>query len=232
MEINVTRKGVIIGMVLIAVVTGVFTYLRFKKPVADGETVTAEVQSGCGDSVVRPVPLRIDVNNFDDGIYPVSFDRNDMEKVEGGCNVTFEIFNMDLYDAVELHRMGVGGYIEIGGEVVKIESLSKDGNIIINGGLDNGGAELIPVGGGVYRYQGWDDIATYTSFGKARLFVSDTIDFVDRGNVERSMKGVVVPGKKVFDYLRTTDFGNFNQHSTRIRIDNGDVVEFYREYRP
>ena len=232
MEIDVTRKGVITGIVFIAVITGLFTYLHFRKPVAAEESITAEVRSGSGDTVVRPVPLRIDVNNFDDGIYPVAFNRNEVEKGEEGCSITFEIFNMDLYDAVELHSMEVGGYIEIGGEIVKIESLSKDGNVIINGGLDNGGAELIPVGGGVYRYQGWDDIATYTSFGKVKLFVPDTIDFIDRGNVEKSMKGVTVPGKKTFDYLRTTKYDSFNQYSTRIRIDNGAVVEFFREYRP
>ena len=232
MEINMTRKGVIIGIVLIVVVTGVLTFLRFRKPGPAEEDITAELQPGGRDAVVRPVPLRIDVNNFDDGIYPVAFERSEVEKEEGGCAITFEIFNMDLYDAVELHCMEVGGYIEIGGEIVKIESLSTDGNVIINGGLDNGGAELIPVGGGVYRYQGWDDIATYTSFGKVRLFVPDTIDFVDLGNVEKSMKGVTVPGKKTFDYLTTTEFGSFNQYSTRIRIDNGAVVEFFREYRP
>lgn len=232
MEINVTRKGVIIGIAVIAVLTGVFAFLRFWKPESAVVEKIAEVQPDKGDSVVRPVPLRIDVNNFDDGIYPVAFDRNEVEKGEEGCSITFEIFNMDLYDAVELHSMEVGGYIEIGGEIVKIESLSKDGNVIINGGLDNGGAELIPVGGGVYRYQGWDDIATYTSFGKVKLFVPDTIDFIDRGNVEKSMKGVTVPGKKTFDYLRTTKYDSFNQYSTRIRIDNGAVVEFFREYRP
>lgn len=231
-EINVTRKGLIIGIAIIVVLTGVFTFLHFRKPVSVVEDLSVQEQSVSRDSVVRPVPLRIDVNNFDDGIYPVAFDRSELEKEEEGFNVTFEIFNMDLYDAAELHSMEVGGYIEIGGEIVKIESLSKDGNVIINGGLDNGGAELIPVGGGVYRYQGWDDIATYTSFGKVRLFVPDTIDFIDRGNVEKSMKGVTVPGKKTFDYLRKTKFGSFNQYSTRIRIDNGAVVEFYREYRP
>lgn len=232
MEINVTRKGVIIGIAVIAVLTGVFTFLHFRKPVSAVEDLSAQEQSVSRDSVVRPVPLRIDVNNFDDGIYPVAFDRNEVEKGEEGCSITFEIFNMDLYDAVELHCMEVGGYIEIGGEIVKIKSLSTDGNVIINGGLDNGGAELIPVGGGVYRYQGWDDIATYTSFGKVKLFVPDTIDFVDLGNVEKSMKGVTVPGKKTFDYLKTTKYDSFNQYSTRIRIDNGAVVEFFREYRP
>ena len=232
MEINVTRKGLIIGIAIITVLTGVFTFLHFRKPAATVAEKISEVQSVSRDSVVRPIPLRIDVNNFDDGIYPVAFDRSELEKEEEGFNVTFEIFNMDLYDAAELHSMEVGGYIEIGGKIVKIESLSKDGNVIINGGLDNGGAELIPVGGGVYRYQGWDDIATYTSFGKVRLSVPDTIDFIDRGNVEKSMKGVTVPGKKTFDYLRTTKFGSFNQYSTRIRIDNGAVVEFFREYRP
>ena len=116
MEINVTRKGVIIGIAVIAVLTGVFTFLHFRKPVSAVEDLSAKVQPDSRDSVVRPVPLRIDVNNFDDGIYLVSFDRNEIEKAEGGCSITFEIFNMDLYDAVELHRMEVGGYIEIGGE--------------------------------------------------------------------------------------------------------------------
>ena len=218
---NQTRKYAIAVIALIVLGAGLFALVHLRKP-----------ESDLRDVVVRPVPVQIDVNNLNDGIYPVAFEQKEIAKADGGYNVPFEIFNMDLYDAVELHQMEVGGYIEIAGNLVKIDSLSKEGTVKINGGLDYGGAELVPMGGGVYRNQGWDDIATYTSCGKVTLFVPDTIDFVDRGNVEESMQGVVVPGKDAFEYLTTVQFGSFNQYCTKIRIEEGAVVEFWRVYMP
>ena len=225
-------KCTVIGIILVLVVAGLFGLIQLQKRAKAADIISEEAEWDLKDAAVRPVPVRIDVNNLADGIYPVSFDRKEIAKVEGGYKVTFEVFNVDLYDAVELHQMEVGGYIEIAGELIKIESLTKDGDIVINGGLENGGVELKPVGGGVYRYRGWDDIETYTSFGKVTLFVPDTLDFVDCGNVEESMAGVTVPGEKAFEYLTTNEFGSFNEYSTRIRIEDGAVVEFYRIYRP
>ena len=184
------------------------------------------------EHAVRPVPVNIDVDSLADGIYPVAFTKDDVENTPDGCRINFEIFNRDLYDTVELHQMEVGDYIEIDGELVKISTLSMDGHIVINGGLENGGAELVPAGGGVYCYFGWDDIATYTSFGKVALTVPSTLTFEDKGNVSESMAGVTVPGDELYDYLKTVDFGSFDQYSVRLGISNGMVSEFRRIYRP
>ena len=184
------------------------------------------------DHAVRPVPVNIDVNNLKDGVYPVAFKQEEVEKADGGFNIPFEVFNMDLYDGVELHNLNAGDYIEVAGELMKVDSLSFESRIRINGGLDCGGVEFRSVGGGVYRYDGWDDMPTYTSFGKVKLFVPDTIIFTDKGNVSESMAGVVVPAGKVYEYLRTVEFGYFNEYAVNIRIEDGKVVEFWRNYRP
>lgn len=226
------RKGIIIGIALVIAGAGAFGLLQLQKRAKVAEIISDEAEWDLKDAAVRPLPVRIDVNKFEDGIYPVAFDQKEITKAEGGYMVTFEIFNLDLYDAVELHQMEVGGYIEVDGELMKIDSLSKVGRIVVNGSIEEGGAEFIPIGGGVYRYQGMDDVATYTSFGKVTLFVPDTIDFVDLGNVEESMAGVTIPGEKAFDYLTTIDYGYFNQYSTTIRIEKGAVVGFSRSYRP
>ncbi|MCQ2143737.1 MAG: hypothetical protein MJY56_06685 [Bacteroidales bacterium] len=229
---EIKTRNTIIGVALVLLGCALFALYQCEKRAKVADIVSDEAEMDLKDSAVKPLPVSIDVNNLEDGIYPVAFSQDEIVKADGGYNVPFEVFNMDLYDTVELHQMEVGGYIEIAGELIKIETLSKDGTILINGGLDNGGADLISIGGGVYRYQGWDDIATYTSFGTVNLFVSDRIDFVDKGNVEESMEGVVVSGDKAFDYLSTVRFGAFNQYSTRIRVENGAVVEFYRVYQP
>lgn len=226
------KKAVIAGTLLILACAGLFGFIQFQKRAKIADIISGEAEWDLRDAALKPLPVQIDVNNLADGIYPAAFHQEDISKEEGGYSVPFEVFNMDLYDAVELQQMEVGGYIEIDGELVKIESLSKTGSVIINGGLEEGGALLIPIGGGVYRYQGWDDIATYSSLGKVTLFVSETIDFADRGNVEESMEGVLVPGVKVYDYLKNIRFGSFDQHSVKIRIEDGKVVEFFREYRP
>lgn len=224
------KTWVIILCAAIAILAAVAVFLHERYKIAD--IIDDEAECDLMDAAVQPVPVAIDVNNLGDGIYPVAFSQEEVEKSEGGVFIPFEIFNMDLYDAVELHQLKVGDYIKVSGELVKIDSLSIDGPVIINGGLDYGGIELVSVGGGVYRLQGWDDIATYTSLGKVRLFVPETIDFRDKGNVEDSMEGVNVSGKDLYDYLKNVNFGSFNEYSTKIRIENGAVVEFWRIYRP
>lgn len=211
-----------------AIFAGIFLYERSQVAML----VDDEARWDIIDGAVKPVPVDIDVKSLGDGVYPVSFNREEVRRVDNGCEIEFEIFTMDLYDAAELHCLKVGDCIVIDGAPVKIDSLSLDGPVIINGGLDFGGAELVPVGGGVYRYNGWNDIATYSSCGKVSLTIPDSVDFIDRGNVSERMEGVVVPGGKVYDYLTATDFGTFSEYDVRIRVENGQVVEFYRQYRP
>lgn len=221
--------AVIIALVLGAALFGFFQ-LWIRAKVAD--IISDEAEWDLRDSAVKPLPVQIDVNNLADGIYPVSFLPEEMVKTDGGYTVIFEVFNVDLYDAVDIQQMETGGYIVIDGAPMKIESLTKDGPVIINGGLENGGAELISNGGVTFRFQGWDDIATYTSFGKVTLTVPDTVEFVDRSLVGETEDVLVVPGDQAFDYIRNEKLGSFDKHCIRIRIENGAVVEFRREYRP
>lgn len=196
----------------------------------------AVVADGAGqilkDGVVRPLPVSIDVNSLQDGIYPVAFDPAGVEKTPEGCSIEFEVFNMDLYDAVELHLMQVGNYIEVAGKLIRVDSLQGDGNVIVNGGEESGGAEFISIGGGAYRYFGMDDIATYTSFGKVRLTVPSSVDFVDNCCRPDSRDALVVGGAQLHDYLKGPGHGSFSQYEVKIRIEAGRIVEFWREYRP
>ena len=225
-------KWAVAGIVLIAIGACWAGFIQLQKRAKAADVIGDEAEWDLRDAAVRPLPVRENVDSLSDGIYPVSFGQEDVVEAEGGYRVTFEVFSMDLYDAMDIQRMTVGGYIEIDGDLLKIESLSGEGGVVINGGLENGGAELIPNGGGTYRYQGWDDIATYSSLGKVTFTIPDTVDFVDNGHGGDISDVIVVPGTGVFDYLTARDAGSFDKHSARIRVENGSVVEFRREFRP
>lgn len=188
---------------------------------------------GVHPRTVRPLPVTIRVRHLEDGIYPVRFSPAHIRDMKGGFEVPFEVFSPDYYDVLDVHDLVVGDRIAWDGKVVRIDSLRTErGAILINGGIDYGGIDLVPEGGGVYRSQGFDDYMTYTAHGRTRLFVADSLPFADRGNVEQTMEGVVVPAGQVAAYLRRLPYPNFTQYNARIRIERGAVVEFWREYTP
>lgn len=185
-------------------------------------------------NTIAPIPVNIDVNNLEDGIYPVAINRNTMIETENGYKIEFEIFNHDLYDMVDLQQMKIGDSIVVNGETFLVNEIGQEGDYLtVNGGIEQGGFHFWPLGGGVYQIMGFSDYTTYTSFGKTWFEIVGDIDFVDKGNVEETMDGVVVPMQETFDYLLyKCQIGSFDEHSVRIRIEDGKIVEFYREYRP
>ena len=186
--------------------------------------------------VIRPIQVDLDVNHLRNGIYPVAFSQDSVELVDNGCLIEFEVFSHDLYSANEMKTLKVGDSILLKNEVYAVDSVRFKENIIyINGGLDyveNGGLDFELDEDGKYCFRGFSGSTTYTSHGKLKLLIPSKLQFVDRGNVKESMAGIVVEGEDVGRYLKETDWNGFNEHSTRIRIEEGAVVEFFREYRP
>lgn len=253
-EASMKRKGKVWAVALALALSGAcvlgWVWLETRARIAG--IVSDEAEWDLRDAAVRPLPVQIDADSLSDGIYPVSIAPNGIAKADGGCLITFEIFNRDLYDAVELHLLEPGHYIEIAGRLLKINTLSKDGTVIINGGFADGGAadsgsadggaNLVSVGGGVYRCCLPDGRATYTSFGKTTLFVPETIDFAvyslscarfkDDDCLEPSVKDVLlIHGSQLYDYLSAPRPAPLDHHSLKIRIENGAVVEFWCDAR-
>lgn len=186
--------------------------------------------------MIKPIAVDIDVNDLKNGIYPVKFCQDSVHLVTNGCVIEFEIFSHDFYDAKLLQSMKVGDSILVGKNIYPIDSFyTRNNTIYVNGGLDHvdvGGLDLNCEDNGQYCFRGFSDATTYTSHGKVKMFVSSGLQFIDKGNVKESMDGVIVEGKNIGKYLKQTDWTGYYEQNTRIKVENGKVVEFFREYHP
>lgn len=63
-----------------------------------------------------------------------------------------KIYDYELFDLVDISLLEVGSIIVINKELVEVVSLERNelGTVIINGGLDAGGYELVTDGYGVF----------------------------------------------------------------------------------
>ena len=80
----------------------------------------------------------------------------------------FTIYTEDVYDVVDISAPEVGDVIRAGGIGVEICSLEKkDGDLLINGGIDEAGFNLRPYDeDNCWKMALEDDCATWTEYGE------------------------------------------------------------------
>lgn len=180
---------------------------------------------------IIPLDEGIDVNNLTDCELPCTINFDTLKNTDDGMTVDFEIYTMDLYDAVAMNNMNIGDTIEVDGENIVVNSIDeKNGVIYVNGGEEEGGAEFISNGGGTYRYFGMDDYATYTNEGTVNLEIGKDASLTDNSNMDEP-DGVTVKGSDLYDYFEKSD-KYFFWGNTTVRIEDGKVVEIVRKFVP
>ena len=95
---------------------------------------------------IAPLPASIEVNNLKDCTVPAAFTPDSFNWMGG--NLTMTVYNMDLYDVVDMEQMQVGDTIIYEGETKVINTINRENGIEINGGLEEGGCWLAPNEGG------------------------------------------------------------------------------------
>ena len=195
-------------------------------------TVTFEVASDNEPKTVAPVAQEIDVNRLADGVYPVSFDRGDVLKGASGIYMNaVHIYTEDWYDIVDINTLKEGDFIVAEGETIQVQSIEFGDEVLINGGLDEGGINLInPEDTNGFRLCGLDDMSSYTERGVASLVVDSSATYTDASDLETDPVTVGYDG--IVDALVDSDNPYYDQTNTTIRIESGKVVEINRQYVP
>ena len=137
--------------------------------------------------VVSPLPVSIDLNHLEDCTVAVSFDQGDAFVDDtGAMQLHAKVYAYDLYDMVDISKLKVGDQITICQQDVKISSLERteNGVVVINGGLENGGYELVTDDDTVFYADGFDDLKQYYELGEVTLPVSPNFEFVDSSDLE------------------------------------------------
>ena len=98
----------------------------------------------------------------------------------------------------------------------------------INGGLENGGFDLVTDDCGIYFETGYNDAKNWYQIGEATIRVS--ADLTGTDNIDPAQGEVIFyPGSFLVGEVTNYDFTPYN---TTIRVEEGQIVEIHRVYVP
>ena len=191
--------------------------------------------SGCTKKVayqmVKPLPAPYAVNQLQDATVPASFSSKDISW--GNGKLSMEVFSEDLYDAVAVSELKKGDTIVYDGKPIVVKDIErKDKYVTVNGGVEEGGADLTANQGGTYRGSEMDDHSTYTSQGKVTLPLAKDFVLIDCGENPTDPSDTIRTAQK--EYLEKVPEYRCDFHvlDTRVRIEKGIVVEINRHWIP
>ena len=93
-----------------------------------GGTQTSEQQA----KRIAPMPAAVSTDNLQECMVPAKFTNNDFNWMGGNLSMT--VYNVDLYDAVEVTQIQVGDTIIYSGEPIVVAKVEEtNGGIEING---------------------------------------------------------------------------------------------------
>ncbi len=183
-------------------------------------------------NVIAPLPSGIDLKTMTDATVPASCSLADFDWEDS--TLTLTIYSEDLYDAVEVSTLCLGDTIVFDGQHLIIDSLAHIGSfVVINGGVESGGAELCASEqGGTYRALGMDDYSYYTPEGSITLPLDSDFVIAYCGKLYTDPYDTIRTSQREYlehlpDYMHT-----FPPELLRVRIEGGRVKYFTRLWVP
>lgn len=179
---------------------------------------------------INPLPDTT-MQNLTDAILAVSLEEGDAYVDDNGrMQMDLKIYTYDKYDMVDIASLDVGDTIVRYSDEVKVVSKEQDetGMIHINGGLKNGGIDLVTDDCGIFYEIGFDDVKNWYEVGESTIRVSVEFMGIDNGDSELG-ELMLYPG----DFLNGTVTNyDFTPYNTTIRVEDGQIVELNRVFIP
>lgn len=198
----------------------------------DMPTETSDNQMETKGTVIKPLPLAVDIANLGDCTVAASLEEGDFYLDDDGrAQMKFTIYDYDLYDMVDIANLAVGDTIVIHGEEIVVSDLEHpDGpKVSINGGEELGGFDLTTDESGVFFEMGYNDVKSWRSLGTVTLPVNPEFVFEDSSDLDSEPKTWYAG-----DFLTPEveiQFG-FSPLDTTVTIQNGEVIAMSRVYIP
>ena len=179
---------------------------------------------------ITPLPDTT-MENLSDAILSISLDEGDAYVDDSGrMQMDLKIYTYDKYDMVDIANLKVGDTVVRHFGEVKVVSKEQNeaGTIFINGGLENGGLDLVTDDCGIFYETGFNDVKNWYEIGEATIRVS--VDFKGYDNADLEQGEVIIyPGDFLIGAVTNYDFTPYN---TTIRVEDGQIVEMNRVFIP
>ena len=148
----------------------------------------------------------------------------------GKMQMKVKVFTYDRYDMVDISVLKEGDTIVTHAGEVEVTAMerSDSGIIYINGGLEEGGFDLVTDESGVFYEVGFNDAKNWYEVGEATIRVSADFKGYDNSDPEQG-EVIIYPGDFLVDGV--ADY-NFTPYNTTIRVEGGQIVEMNRVYTP
>lgn len=195
------------------------------------ETGTATEES---ETVVKPLyPLETAQDALADGGYSVSFTADDLVKTDAGYELTVEVYEYDRYEIEAIDNLANGSKIQFCNKEMTVDTVEKTpetGYVVINGGVENDGMELMEEDG-LYRTVTFDNYPVYYSVGKVTIPLADDITFEDQANSDQGADPTIVELKDLPDAIENSDI-SFTCNNTVITVRQEQIVQIIRYWVP
>lgn len=194
------------------------------------ETLSATTVAEQADSRIYPLPDTT-MDNLADAILSISLEKGDAYVDNTGkMQMDLKIYSYDKYDMVDISMLKVGDILVTHDGEIEITTLShlENGTILINGGLDEDGIDLITDETGIYYEIGYSAAKNWYQIGEATIAVSADFIYYDTSDLD---KGEILYYPGSFLNGEVTDY-YFTPYNTTIRVENGLIMEMYRAYTP
>ena len=179
---------------------------------------------------ISPLPDAT-MENLTDAILSVSLAEGDAYVDETGkMQMDLKIYSYDCYDMVDISNLKVGDTLVKHSGKVQVTSIEQNdaGTVYINGGLDNGGFDLVTDDCGVFYEMGYNDHKNWYQVGEATIRVSADFKGSDCADPELG-EVVIYPGDFLIGAVTNYDFTPYN---TTTRVADGQIVEMNRVFTP
>lgn len=180
----------------------------------------------------KPINNELSLDSLPDGDVAVSFTADDI-KWRGG-NITMTVYIPYQYLAADVSRLQAGDTLLYEGDKpLPVDSIERrDKYVIINGGIEAGGAELTPVDAATYRATTMDDHSVYKKLGTCNVALAQDFTVIDCGTEPTDPSDTIRSAQKPYfdglkDYRR-----EFWPIDTRVTIKKGVVTEINRHWIP
>ncbi len=183
------------------------------------------------NQMVKPLPSAFQIDQLKDATISASFSVEDFSWKEG--KLSMEVFSEDIYDSIQISGLKASDTLIFSGQPIIVKDVKvKDSFVTVNGGIEEGGADLTAKQGGIYRGVQLDDHSIYTKLGKVTLPLARDFLLIDCGENPTDPYDTIRVAqedylKKVGDYKK-----NFSQLNTKVLIKNGIVVSITRRWIP